>query len=404
MKRVLFVDDEPRVLDGLRRMLRPLRTEWETHFAPSAEAALVELSRTEFDVIVSDTSMPGRDGGSLLSEVKERFPRVVRIILSGHADREMVLRTIGPAHQYLAKPCDAETLKEAVTRASALRNLLSSEPLTQLLSRIETLPSLPRSYAQLEEELLSEDASTQVVGRIISKDLGMTAQILKLVNSAFFGLPRHISSPLQAVNLLGLETIRALFLTAQVFSQFEGHRLPGADLETISHHSQGVGVMSRAIASVHKCGKKETEEALISGLLHDVGKLVLAANLPRQYAQAMALAPLREIPIWQAELDVLGASHAGVGAYLLGLWGFSDQILEAVAFHHNPAECRHQGFGTLTSVHVADALFYEDRPLEDGVVKPRVDEAYAESLGLSESLPLWRDRCHEILAKGEGDD
>jgi len=218
-KRVLFVDDEPRILDGLKRMLRHMRDEWEMSFVESGEAALKVLESARFDVVVSDMRMPGMDGAELLTRVMERYPQIVRIVLSGHADKEMILKTVRPAHQYLSKPCDPEKLRSTVARASALRGLLADELLKQLVSQMSTLPSAPSLYNEVMNELRSGEGSVQRVGEIVSKDVGMTAKILQVVNSAFFGVPRHVESPAQAVSLLGLETIKALALSAQVFSQ-----------------------------------------------------------------------------------------------------------------------------------------------------------------------------------------
>ena len=122
MIRVLFVDDEPRVLGGLRRMLRPMRHEWQMEFAQGGPEALDALAEQSFDVIISDMRMPGMDGGELLTEVMRRYPETVRIMLSGQSNKETVLRSVGPTHQYLAKPCDPELLKRVIARAYALRH------------------------------------------------------------------------------------------------------------------------------------------------------------------------------------------------------------------------------------------------------------------------------------------
>src|SRR5262245_37814840 len=100
MKKILFVDDEPNVLQGLERMLRSMRHEWEMQFAMSGPAALERLAEQTFDVIVSDMRMPGMTGAQLLTEVSQRHPHIVRIILSGQADQEDILRSVGPTHQY----------------------------------------------------------------------------------------------------------------------------------------------------------------------------------------------------------------------------------------------------------------------------------------------------------------
>src|SRR5216683_1384998 len=227
-KRILFVDDEVNVLQGLRRMLNPMRHEWEMVFVESGQEALALLAQAPCDVIVSDMRMPGSDmrmpgmdGTQLLTQVMERFPLTVRIILSGYADSAMILKAVGPVHQYLAKPCDAATLQLTIARACALRSLLADPTLQGLVAGMQTLPSLPTLYLEVLEAVQDPQGSLERVGDIMSRDISMTAKMLQLVNSAFFGLRRHVSNPGEAVKLLGLDTIKALILSMQVFSRFD---------------------------------------------------------------------------------------------------------------------------------------------------------------------------------------
>jgi len=355
-KRILFVDDEPNVLQGLQRMLRPLRSEWDIAFASGGPEALQKLASEPFDVVVSDMRMPGMDGAQLLSEVRRLYPQTVRIVLSGHSNQEMILRSVGPAHQYLAKPCDAETLKSTVARACALHDLLANESLKKLVSQTNSLPSQPGVYAEMLRLLQSPSASIQEVSRLIADDVGMTAKILQLVNSAFFGLRRRVSDPAEAAVLLGIETIKALALSVRVFSLFPQPAIRGLALETVWKHSLATGTGAKHLAATEKLDRTSVDHAFLGGLLHDAGKLLLATNVPDRYAQAVALANHERIPLWQAEQTSLGATHAEVGAALLGIWGLPDPILEIIAFHHEPGKCPTTGFSTLTAVHVADAL------------------------------------------------
>jgi HD-like signal output (HDOD) protein len=400
MKRILFVDDEPRVLDGLRRMLRPMSKEWEMAFAQSGPEALDTLAERSFDVVVSDMRMPGMDGGQLLTEVMRRHPETVRIVLSGHSDKQMILRSVGPAHQYLAKPCDPELLKLVIARAYALRDVLSEVALREAISQIESLPSLPQLYVELVNELQSPDASVKKVGEIIRKDVGMTAKVLQLVNSAFFGLRRHVSDPAQAAGLLGLDTIQALVLSVQAFSQFDDAGAAGLCLDTLWNHSMATGALARDICAAEGSEARESDHALMAGLLHDAGKLILAANLPERYRQVITL--MRDAPVaqWEAERQVFGTTHAEVGAYLLGLWGLPNPIVEALAFHHRPSECMETSFAPLTAVHVADAVEHEAHAAMDGRDVSRLDTDYLERIGLAERLPAWRELHQAVLQEG----
>jgi HD-like signal output (HDOD) protein len=389
-KRILFVDDEPNVLQGLQRMLREYRKDWSMSFALSGAAALELLGKEPFDVIVTDMRMPGMDGAELLTRVSKLHPRVVRLILSGQTDAAMTLRSIVTAHQYLSKPCDAKLLRATVLRACALRELMANQPLLALVSQVKSLPSLPSLYAEVVEKLRSPQASLNDVAQVIAKDPGMTAKVLQLVNSAFFGLKRRVASPVQAATLLGSETLKALVLSVEVFSSFDAATIQGLSLDAVWGHSMAVGSLARKIAISQDAGRNVGEDAFMAGLLHEVGTLVLAASLPRDYGRALALAAAEAVDIHEAERRVFGATHSQVGAYLIGIWGLPDQIVEAVAWHHDPARCPERTFTPLTAVHVANAL-------EEPAAAP--DLAYLEALGLTGRLETWRQLAAGVSAE-----
>jgi HD-like signal output (HDOD) protein len=395
--RVLFVDDDPNILAGLKRMLYPLRQEWQTAFAPGGPEALELLSQEPFEIIVSDMRMPGMDGARLLEEVQKRHPQVIRIILSGHSDEEMILRSVRSAHQYLAKPCDAQSLRATIQRTCALRDLLADEKLRQVVAGMETLPSLPDLYAEIMAELRSENASMKRVGEIISKDLGMTAKMLQLVNSAFFGHIRHVASPIHAVELLGLEIIKSLVLSVQIFSQLELSRVSGLSPKALWQHSLGVGLCARAIALEAKQPQELVDDAFLAGVLHDAGKLILAANFPDNYKKIVP-AEAEGVAAWcRAEEQAFGVTHAAVGAYLFSLWGFSYPLVEAVAFHHEPRGEVHPGFAALTAVHVGDALERSLRREDQDGPAVEMNLEYLEALGLTPKLEVWRKKCCRLL-------
>ena len=273
--RILFVDDEPKVLQGLKRMLHRVRSEWDMTFALSAQEALDVLTQQPYDVIVSDMRMPGVDGAQLLAEVKRRYPRMVRLILSGESEEKCILRSVGPSHQFLSKPCDPEMLKETIVRARTLCALLDEGPVKELVAQITTVPSLPALYIELLELLKSPDATIKQVGAIIEKDIGMTAKILQLVNSAYFGIPRQVSSTVQAVSFLGLETVKTLVLSVQVFSQFDQSKLPNFSVDGLWRHSVRTATYVRKIAQAENFDRKVTDTAFMVGMLHDVGNQFL---------------------------------------------------------------------------------------------------------------------------------
>ncbi|MEW5976219.1 MAG: response regulator [Acidobacteriota bacterium] len=393
MKRILFVDDEPKVLHGLQRLLRPMRHEWEMAFAEGGSQALQLLASQPFDVVVSDMRMPGIDGAALLTEVMRRYPNVVRIILSGQSDRDLILRSMGCMHQFLSKPCEAQVLKGTISRAFALRDLLASERLKQLVLQIQTLPSLPSLYVELTSEMQSAEPSMTKVADIISRDIGMTAKVLQLVNSAFYGLREQVSSPAAAVNLLGVETIKALVLSLHVFSQFDQTLLPNFSLAALWSHSLRVGDYACKIFQLEQQMEKTSDSALIAGLLHDSGKLILAANLPRLYEEALSVRQFEHVDLEEAERRVFGASHAEVGAYLLSLWGLPDAVIEAVAFHHQPMKSAHHTFKILTAVYAANVIEHQQTARGFEGQYSELNSEYLTQLGVTSRQAAWQELC-----------
>ncbi len=395
-RRILFVDDEPLVLKGLQRTLRKMRNEWGMAFTASGREALDILSKQPVDVIVSDLKMPEMDGMQLLTEVRTQYPHVVRIILSGHLEHELTLQSVQYAHQNLSKPCDSEILKQTLAKLFALRDIMADESVKKIVSQIESLPSLPAIYNEIIEEMQSEDPSIKKVGDIISKDLSMTAKILQVVNSVFFGLSRKINSPTEAVLLLGLETIKSLVLSVKIFAEFSQKKFSWFNIDALFNHSMSVSTYTKTIIKTEKLGQDLINYSLMAGLLHDLGKLILATNLQKPYKEVLTAAKGSDRNLWDLEYEAFGTSHAEIGAYLMGLWSLETPIIEAIAFHHCPANSMSQNMGLLTAVHIGNAIDHNGQPSTNGNTDLQYDSQYLDTLGLADRIPEWRQVCNEL--------
>ena len=312
-RKILFVDDETNVLEALQRMLRSRRNEWDMRFMNRPEDALTLMASESFHVVVSDMRMPGMDGSRFLGEVSARHPDVVRIILSGQSDRESLLHTTSLAHQFLSKPCDSETLKTAIDNVSNLHELLKNEALRRMISQLDALPSLPLPYLDLMRELRSAHASVDRVGRIIARDMGMTAKILHLANSAFFGVRLRVTDPALAATLLGLETIKSLVLSVQVFRKFDLDAISFFSPEQLWEHSIVVGRLAQEMARETRRDDTFIHASLMAGLMHDIGKLVFAAKFASDWRIALSESASSGEPAIEAERRVLGAEVCTLG-------------------------------------------------------------------------------------------
>jgi putative nucleotidyltransferase with HDIG domain len=382
--RVLFVDDEPHVLAGLQRSFRSHRDNWDTRFTNSGAAALVELAQTPADVLVSDMRMPVMSGGDLLTAVMERWPAIVRVILSGHADLELVHRTIGSAHQFLRKPCNAPTVGALVQGIWHLRHSLTNTVLHRLVGGMRAIPCMPEPHAALLELLNASQPRMDLIATTIASDPGMSVRVLHLVNSAFFGQRRTIASPTQAAHMLGAATLRALVQTTPAFERIAIGKRTWFDPAALWQHSLRVARLAKRIAIALDLPPTQVDEAILAGLVHDVGHLVLAAHCPNEHA-ILARRTRHEGDIL-TERMMVGGSHAEIGAYLLGLWGLPLGVVYAIASHHDPQASPSAHRDPLTCVHVADALVHhhEGHPTCNVLAMD-----YLTTLGLIEYLPIW---------------
>lgn len=397
--RILFVDDEQSLLDGLKRSLRSQRNDWDMHFAPSGEEALRLTQDERFDVVVSDMRMPGMSGAELLEQLSVVHPEMVRIILSGHSDETMILKAIPYAHQFLSKPCDADLIKRVINRSLKLKSLVGDEHLQLLVSQIKALPTLPRLYVELTDLLQSDQATVQKIGEVISRDPAMVTKVLQMVNSAFFGVGRHISNPVQAATMLGTETLRSLVLSAGIFLQFDDKKLSigNFSLEALHRHSLYVSLLAKAIAETMGADKQMLEDCLLAGLLHDIGKLILVQGMPEEYQQFYHQMHDCKSDMVATERKIFHADHGRVGAYLLGLWALPESLVEAVAYHHDPQSAGQVDFSPLLAVHVADVLASSE--CTDLAVQPAgLDLAYLEASGVSNRLDEWRQLHVKLMA------
>ena len=386
MRRVVFVDDEPHVLDGIRRMLRHYRKEWLMEFYTDAADALRALSVERCDVIVSDIQMPGMDGLTLLSAVNEDYPDTVRIALSGQTDPIMIYRCIELSHQYLSKPCDADELTETIERGCNLHNLLSDERLKALINRMSSVPTVPDSYRRITEQMRADEVDIAAIGQIINEDPAISMQILKIANSAYFGLAGKVSTPLEATVYLGADVIHSLVTGKSMFSQFSSSTEERFNLTALWESSLQTYVLAKSIARDQTDDEMMCSYASTSGLVMDIGTLVLCSAMPAEMEMLMEEHKRTGEPMWQLESKKLGYSHMEVGAYIASLWGLPNPIIEAIAYHHCPTRCGSNNFSALKAVHIASAIVHSAN--DENLVG--YDDEYIDAVGVSGAVAGWR--------------
>jgi HD-like signal output (HDOD) protein/ActR/RegA family two-component response regulator len=393
-QRILFVDDELMVLKGLERSLHGMRGEWEMQFVLGGPEALQVMAREPFDVVITDMRMPGMDGAQLLDQVRQRFSQTVRMVLSGQSDKNAVFRAVRPTHQYLSKPCNVEELKQKLKCALSLRDVLDSPELKRRVSQMENVPSLPSLYRELRLQLESSHPDLNEITDIISRDPGMTAKLLQLVSSDFLVSTSCFSSPKQAVSIIGIDNLRSLVLSGGLFCE-----LPEALAEKLApawRHFYTTARFAETIAECEHSADSVVQNCFAAGLLHEIGWIVLATAYADQI-DSFAPNSSTLLPAGIGERGAFGSTHGLAGAYLLGLWGLPDAIVEAVAGHHAPSQVCPTGFCPLLAVHAATFWDWQwHGPLGFDGEDPAMDDACFAAVGLQERLAVWQQRCREV--------
>lgn len=337
--KIIFVDDEKKVLEGIKRSLFSLRKEFNFIFIDDPVYALKVLEQeSSVDAVVTSMKMQQVNGLEILKKTYTKHPQALRLVLSG--DKQEILDTLGFAHQFLIKPVEPEALKTILKRAQKLRKYFDNLKLLKIVGQLKSLPVLPKIYRQLKEALEENNISPQKLAQIIMQDIGLTSKILQLVNSVFFGLVRRITNIEEAIVFLGIDTISALVLSIPLFEEMKQVKLKGFSLEKIAHHSINVASILKELGKKEGFSREKIDRLFLAGLIHDCGLIVLTQNFPKQYEQVLKLVREKNFTLDKAEEKIFGISHAEIGAYLLNMWGIPEEIISIVFYHHNPLKVK----------------------------------------------------------------
>jgi putative nucleotidyltransferase with HDIG domain len=322
------------------------------------------------------------DGATLLGHIRDLYPATARVILSGYSEESLARRAIPVAHRFLSKPISEADLRSTIERVFSLQDVLGAPEIRRVVGSVGELPSPSTTYARLTEAVSNQDSSINEIAEIIEEDVAMSAKVLQLANSAFFGLAQKVTTLSNAVSYLGMQTIKNLALTSEAFRVLQPHsRISLGACESMEKHAHRVA----SIASVLPLDNCDRDATIIAALLHDIGKLFLASAMPDEFCSASSLACERGCRDFEAEEELLGTSHAEIGAYLLGLWGIPNLTVEAIAHHHHPTRVANSGFDCTAVVYVADLLDHELETHPTDLIGTELkasDRDYLEALGV----------------------
>jgi len=389
--KILFVDDEANVLEGIENRLRKYRNRWDMSFSLGGERALELMGVEKYDAVVSDMRMPGMDGVELLGKVRENYSDVIRIVLTGQTAKEQILRSLSVAHKVLNKPCDALLLDEAIGDAQILQNLVGKEEVRLRMDKIDGLPTLPKLHSDLTQVIKSGEAPLDKISEIICTDPVISTRVLQLVNSGFLGLTREIVDINEAVVHFGLECIRCLILKIELFKFIEGNKLsPSFCLDEFGRNSRFSASLAYDI-----CENKADANLVYSGaLLHGIGGLVLAHILPLEYEKILKISSSCNGDLTDIEMDELGFTNADVSAYLLNLWDLPFSIVNVVGNCQRPSLSNEANFGPIGVVHVATTLSANKLGI---LGSSGFDMSYLDATGKSGLIGHWSSYAEEQL-------
>ncbi len=382
LSQILFLGVDSLWFGQVKRDMGCLYPSWSCALATDARLGPMKPEWNSADAVVIEGSVAG--AREWIQSIRKERPDIACVVRCDLASKPAVEAWKGSGLPIIASTIDASALASALLRNVRLREWMADPAVKQILPHIHKLPAMPRLYTQVTEELRSSDSSLDMLAYLIRQDPVMSAKMLQLVNSAFFGLAREVTDMMDAVMILGTERIKSLILLAGVFSQYKesGEAIPSMD--ALMTHSIQAGVCARAIALAETKSAAMAEAAFTAGVLHDMGKVILAGNLPDRYREARTLRSVKHLSDAAAEMEVFGATHAAVGACLLASWGLPLGILEAVAWHHEPERSPDRAFTLLSAVHAANVISHAPSAVPRGL-----SAEYFTRIGLPNAAERW---------------
>lgn len=355
LKRILFVDDEVQILKSLARLF--IDTDYDVLTAESGEDALKILENEEINLVVSDMRMPYMDGYQLLCEIRKKYPKVLRVILSGYADEKVIFKALqqNVSKLYMFKPWNNDALLKLVEQIFETEDLLSNRDLLLLVNNFGELPTIKSSYQRVIE-MIDKDGEIFEISQEIERDLSISTKVLHIVNSAFYGI--KTGSVRQAVTYLGLQNIRSLILSTSIIDSMGNVGLKTDFLEELWKHAFLTNKVLHFL--YEKClQKKMPESANSAGLLHNIGIVFMLKSFSDKYICLVREAEIEGLDMIEHEKTVFKATHQETGGYLLRWWDLPFPIVEAALYHHNPFDGRIVNSELVMGVHIAEKYAWD---------------------------------------------
>lgn len=334
-KRILFVDDEVKILKSFKRLF--MDTDYEILLAESGKEALEILENEEIDLIVSDMRMPNMTGYQLLSEVKKRFPHIVRIILSGFAEERIIFDSLQKniAKLYILKPWENTTLIETVNNVFKTEYALkNNKNVLKLIKSVEELPTIKELYKKIIDEIETNQGVNKVV-EALEGDNSIAMKLLHIINSSHYAV--KTGSIRRAVAFLGLDNFKNIVISSAFIDSLGFESAEKELLKTLWKQSF---IANRIISYIYTefLNEKIPETEMNVGLLNNIGMAFMMYNFHDKYEEILQEVDNKKGDLIALENKCFGTNHQEIGGYLLKLWDMPFPIIEATMYHHNPLD------------------------------------------------------------------
>ncbi len=351
-RRIMFVDDERQILKALNRLFAD--TEYDVVLMNSGDEALVYLKKNNVDLIVSDIRMPEMDGFELLRYVKERYPSVMRVALSGYTDSKNIYKALEEniAKMYLFKPWDNNELVTMVNNLFALEDVLKDRRILNLINNLNDLPTLPNLFLRIKT-MIRENEDVDKIAKAIEADQSTASKILRIANSAYYG--SKTGSIAQAVMFIGLSNIKNIVLTSALFSNTNKFK---TKIELIWKASTLTNKFSLLFYQQF-IGKKIPLIFASAGLLHNIGMVVLLATYGDVYGKLLEQRDTEHKDLLALEQETMGVTHQEIGGYLLNWWEMPLPIVEVALYHHSPLDENVLNKELLCVIHLCNYMVWQ---------------------------------------------
>lgn len=361
-KRVLFVEPEEASRKIYSKVLKPEENGWELSFAPTGAEALELIWDNPFDIVICVNKLPDLLGTELLENLRETAPQTIRFLLIDETEKKTFRSLVSSAQQILIKPIELKPFITQINRALALRKLVKDPTILKLVGGEEVLPPLPSVFQELTRKLNDPTTCLNDVAELIAKDIVLSSKILKMANSALFGLREPAKNVTHAVSLLGTSAVSTLVFSEGAYNTFKDNSKNNAYFEELNRHSIECAALASRILTHWRASREMIEKSIFCGVAHDLGKLVLAKYAPDKWARVLEEIRKSNRLDVEVEREIIGISHTELTAYLLAVWGFPNDQIIAMAFHHEPSRIEEKEFGLLCALHIAENLT-EKKPL-----------------------------------------